>query len=419
MHGLPESMQHHRVQAHPSASVVRGTVRWSPGKSLWFTGMGLIAVVGGAATFSWTAVAVFLIATGTVLLLGHSLGSHRKMIHDSFGCPRWLERTLVWLGVQVGLAGPIGLLRQHELRDFAQRLPHCHPYLRHGSGFWTDAWWQLHCELELDAPPDIAVEARIADDPFYRWLERTWRWQQLPLAVLLLAIGGWSFVVWGVCARITAGVFGHWLIGYFAHNHGPMHHVVDGAAVQGHNIRWTSLLTMGESWHNNHHAFPGSARLGIGPGEWDPGWWALVALQKCGLAWNLRTPDQLLPRVELRALDAVGARTGDDQGAVPTWRELWAWSDVRRVPEPLVLRGPSVTVPARAFAWLLGGGGNFTRDRAAQRLSGCLGGFRMSGLPALWLATARRSPLHRYAALAWLPAATGLESLRRFASVPR
>ncbi len=68
-------------------------------------------------------------------------------------------------------------------------------------------------------------------------LERTWMLQQLPIALLLYGLGGWSFVFWGTCARVTAGVFGHWLIGYFAHNHGGMHYEVQGAAVQGHNIR--------------------------------------------------------------------------------------------------------------------------------------------------------------------------------------
>jgi stearoyl-CoA desaturase (delta-9 desaturase) len=274
-------------------------VRWAPAKSLWFTTMALAAVIGGALTFSWSAFALFIVSTGIVLLFGHSLGSHRKLIHDSFQCPRWLERVLVYLGVQVGLAGPIGLLRQHELRDYAQRLPDCHAYLRHGSGPWVDAWWQLHCDLHLKRPPDVRLEPRIANDPFYLFLERTWMWQQLPVAVVFYAWGGWSFVIFGVCARVTAGVFGHWLIGYFAHNHGQMHHEVRGAAVQGRNIRWTSLLTMGESWHNNHHAFPGSARLGLHANEWDPGWWALLALRRIGWVWNLRLPEHLAPRTEL------------------------------------------------------------------------------------------------------------------------
>jgi fatty-acid desaturase len=53
-----------------------------------------------------------------------------------------------------------------------------------------------------------------------------------------------------------------------------MRYEVGDAAVQGRNIRFTSLLTVGESWHNDHHAFPGSARLGLFAGEWDPGWWS-------------------------------------------------------------------------------------------------------------------------------------------------
>ncbi len=127
---------------------------------------------------------------------------------------------------------------------------------------------------------------------------------QLPLAVLLYLTGGWAFVMWGVCARITAAITGHWLIGHFAHNHGGMHHVVDGAAVQGHNVRFASLLTMGESWHNNHHAFPGSAKLGLHTGEWDPGWWVLLGLEKLGMVWRCRLPEDLPARAVLRRIGA-------------------------------------------------------------------------------------------------------------------
>ena len=305
MPSIPDSLKQHRVSSADPAGVIKGTVRYAPLKSAWFTGMAGAALIGGIATFTWAAFALFLAATGFVLLFGHSLGSHRKLIHDSFQCPKWLEYALVYCGVQVGLAGPLGLLRQHELRDYAQRMPDCHDYLRHGGGFWRDGWWQIHCDLALDTPPDIRLEPAIEQDRFYRFLERTWMLQQLPPALLLFAAGGWGFVVWGVCARITAGIFGHWLIGYFAHNHGPMHAEVSGAAVQGHNIRFVSLLTMGECWHNNHHAYPGSACLGLHAGEWDPGWWALLALRRAGLAWDLRLPHDLPPRPELRKLDAL------------------------------------------------------------------------------------------------------------------
>lgn len=293
------SLHGHRVLAVNVDSVCTGRVRYSPLKSLWFLVMLAGAVMGGALTFSWEALGLFVCSTAFVLLFGHSLGSHRKLVHDSFQCPRWLEYTLVYCGVQVGLAGPIGLLRQHELRDYAQRLPQCHDYLRHGSSWWRDAWWQLNCDLVLDRSPDIRIEPRISQNRFYRALEATWMVQHVPWAILFFSLGGWGFVFWGVCARVSAGVIGHWLIGFLAHNHGAVHWEVRGAAVQGRNVRLTSLLTMGECWHNNHHAFPGSARLGLAPGEWDPGWWVLQGLSRLGLVWQLRLPADLPARSEV------------------------------------------------------------------------------------------------------------------------
>ncbi|TAG64743.1 MAG: acyl-CoA desaturase [Burkholderiales bacterium] len=290
---------HHRVDAEAD-QLIGGVVRYSPIKSLWFTSMLAGSLIAATLFFSWSGVTLFVLSTAFVLLFGHSLGSHRKFIHDSFSCPRWLEYCLVYFGTLVGLAGPIGLLRQHELRDFAQRLPDCHPYLRHGSGFVKDAWHQLHCELRFTSPPQINIESS-RQSPFYRWLEATWMLQQLPIACIFFVLGGWSWVLWGVCARVTAGVFGHWLIGYFAHNHGAMNHHVMGAAVQGRNIPWTSLITMGESWHNNHHAYPGSARLGLNATEWDPGWWVLCIFARLGLVRDIVLPADLPPRPELRA----------------------------------------------------------------------------------------------------------------------
>lgn len=289
----PMSEGAHRVRASSECDVVSGDVAWEPVRSIWIMLHALGAVVGGALTFSWPAFAIFLVSTSAVLLLGHSLGMHRKLIHGAFDCPKSLEYFLVYCGVLVGLAGPLGLLRTHDLRDHAQRQRDCHAFLGHRERWWIDAWWQLHCELHLQRPPPIAIEARIADDPVYRFLQRTWMLQQLPWAVLLFGLGGWGFVFWGVCARVCACVVGHWAIGYLAHNRGGMHREVRGACVQGYNVRCASLLTMGESWHNNHHAFPCSAKLGLHPGEWDPGWWCLCALRAFGLAWNLRVPDDL------------------------------------------------------------------------------------------------------------------------------
>ena len=417
----PSSLINHRVRTANARSVIDGRVRYAPAKSAWLSFMVLGATIGGALTFRWSAVLVFIATTATVLLLGHSLGSHRKLIHDSFQCPRWLEYLLVYCGVQVGLAGPLGLLRQHELRDYAQRLPDCHPYLRHGSSFWKDGWWQLHCDLFLDDPPPIAIERRIASDRFYRFLEQTWQLQQLLPAVFLYAWGGWAFVAWGVCGRVSAGVLGHWLIGYWAHNSGARHYDVAGAAVQGRNIRGTSLLTMGESWHNNHHAFPGSARLGLYAGEWDPGWWMLMVFRRLGLVWDLRLPQDLPARPELLPLDVVGAsalpaRRAVSPAATPT-RLTDIAKECLRGPRQsrtrrLRLEGPAATLSVRLTRAIVGRGVAFAARPALSRLTLATSGVPVFGLPALCIAFSSRGAFCAVLGVGLAPFAVAVERLR-------
>ena len=281
---------------------VNGTVRWKPAKSLWIGAMSAAALIGGPLTVTSSAVAVFLGTTAVTICLGHSLGMHRRLIHRAYDCPLWLERLFVYLGVAVGMAGPFGMIRQHDIRDWAQRKAGCHPYLAHRAGFWRDAWWQLHCELRLSQPPRLILEQRVAHDGWYRFLERSWMLQQLPWAVLFFWLGGLPWLVWGIAARVAASVTGHWLVGHFAHNQGPRTWHIEGAGVQGHNVPYCGLLTMGEAWHNNHHAFPASARLGLTDDEWDPGWWVLSGLEALGLVWNIKTPELLPERPNLKRL---------------------------------------------------------------------------------------------------------------------
>ncbi|WP_395644922.1 acyl-CoA desaturase [Terricaulis sp.] len=311
-----------RIIADAATDPVAGRVRWKPVKSIWIGSMTLTALIAGPLTFTWDALLVFLIGCGVTLCAGHSVGMHRRLIHNSFECPLWLEYVMVYAGVLVGMAGPFGLMHQHDLRDWAQRQPNCHDYLKHGRGIWRDAWWQLHCDLELERAPRFQPEPRIADDRVYAWMERTWMWQQLPLALILFAFGGWSWVVWGVAARVATCVTGHWLIGYFAHNEGPMRWRVEGAGVQGHDVPIAALLSMGESWHNNHHAYPGSARIGLNDDQPDPGWWFVCALERLGLARNIQTPAVMPARKAL-------VRVSNDDGGCPACRLSLRWWKAR------------------------------------------------------------------------------------------
>jgi fatty-acid desaturase len=287
-----------RVQSN-GADATAGRVAWSPAKSFWNGALLLGSLLFAPATASVESVLVFAALTYITLLLGHSVGMHRRLIHQSFDCPKWLERVLVYLGVIVGMAGPIGILRIHDIRDWAQREPRCHDFFAHRKPLWLDALWQLTCRFEFERAPTFIIEPEVSADPWYRWLERTWMLQQIPIAAVLFAIGGWGWVVWGVFVRVSVSVTGHWVVTYLTHNPGPGVWRVPDAGVQASNLAGYGLITMGECWHNNHHAFPESARMGLNKGEGDPGWWAINLLRRAGLITRVGLPRDETMREDL------------------------------------------------------------------------------------------------------------------------
>jgi sn-1 stearoyl-lipid 9-desaturase len=282
-----------RVFNAAGANAIAGEVRWKASKSIWITTMTLGALILGPLTFTPGAFAVFFITYLAGLCLGQTLGMHRLLIHRSFECPLWLERLLVYLGTIAGVQGPLSWIRNHDLRDWAQSQPECHPYLSQQGPIGRDYYWQTHCQLILEKPPQLIYEPRVANDPFYRFIERYFYLNQVPVALLLYALGGWPWVVWGMCARVAATVTGTWNMLYWAHNDGVQNWLVKGAGIQGYNVPYSSWLSMGEAWHNNHHAYPLSARFGMKEGEDDPGWLMLKVLFKLGLVRDLQTPDTL------------------------------------------------------------------------------------------------------------------------------
>jgi stearoyl-CoA desaturase (delta-9 desaturase) len=294
-----------RVKPGRTTSAVEGRVVWAPAKSIWYLSMFAGGLTGTVIYWSWSAVILLLILTFLTLCLGHSVGMHRLLIHRSFETPLWLEHLLVYLGTLVGMAGPAGMFRIHEIRDWQQNQRDCHSFAKHDAGFWKDAFWQMHCEQILTRPPELHIEPRVLNDSFYRWLEVTWRWQQLPLALALYAIGGLGFVLWGVCLRVAISLTGHWCVVHFAHTRGERPYVLENIAVDGRNLRGLGLITFGECWHNNHHAFPRSARMGHRAGEMDPGWLVIRVLMKAGLAWNVTVPGGRSCRAGARYIKAA------------------------------------------------------------------------------------------------------------------
>jgi stearoyl-CoA desaturase (delta-9 desaturase) len=270
-----------------------GTVRIDWPKALW-NGAMIAGTIAALAVATWQSVLLFLVLTYATLLVGHSVGMHRMMIHRTFKAKPWLARTLIYLGTLVGVSGPSGIIRIHDTRDWAQREAECHDFFAHRAGFWQDLAWNLFYRFDFARPPRVTIEPGLADDPFYRWLDATWRWQQVPLAVLLYLWGGWPFILWGVCVRVLVSTAGHWSVTYFCHNPHLSPHpgrwLVKDAGIQAANLPGLGLLTYGECWHNNHHAFPESARIGLEPGQTDPGWWVIRGLERLGWVYDVGAP---------------------------------------------------------------------------------------------------------------------------------
>ena len=290
-----------RVDA-TGADACAGRVRLDPPKALW---NGAMLAGTALAPFHATvsAVALFLTLTYLTLLLGHSVGMHRLMIHRAFRTGQPLRRALVFLGVLVGMGGPSAIIRIHDTRDWAQRLPECHDYFSHRLGFLRDVAWQLFCRFDFDRPPSLRIEPDIADDPFMRFMDRHWRLVQLALAAFLFAIGGLPWVLWGVCLRVAVSTVGHWSVTHICHNPGPGRWHVHGAGVQASDLSgWaamTGVLTHGECWHSNHHAFPESARVGLEPGQIDPAARVIETLERLDWVWDVGRPRSETARTDL------------------------------------------------------------------------------------------------------------------------
>lgn len=283
-------------------SPVHGRIVWDKARSMWNAFIFLSALTLAPVYVSWSAVLVFLILSAITLCSGHSVGFHRRLIHRSFKCSKWLERVLVWMGTVVGIGGPLWTIRTHDTRDWSQRQPQCHDFLAHRQGLLKDAWYNLHCRLVLEHAPRFDPGPGIADDKFYLFLERTWMLQQLPIGIVLYIGGGMPWLVWGVFVRVAACTTMHWFISYFAHTQGPQSWLVDGAGVQAHDVPLAAIPTFGESWHNNHHAFPASAKHGLYPRQIDLGWQFVRLLEMLGLAWDVQVPSNLPPRHGITAL---------------------------------------------------------------------------------------------------------------------
>ncbi|MCX7594329.1 MAG: acyl-CoA desaturase [Fischerella sp.] len=236
--------------------------------------------------FNWKAVGVCLFLHWVTGGLGITLGYHRLVTHRSFQTPKWLEYFLVLCGTLACQGGPIewvGMHRMHHLYSDQELDPH-----DSNRGFWWShmGWMFYHSPLQPEIP---RFTKDIGDDPVYQFFQNNLVWLQVALGLVLLLLGGWSFVVWGVFVRLVLVWHCTWFVNSATHKFG--YRTYD-AGDRSTNCWWVALLTYGEGWHNNHHAFQYSARHGLQWWEIDLTWMTIQLLQTLGLATNVKLADK-------------------------------------------------------------------------------------------------------------------------------
>lgn len=267
------------------ASSTKPALKWSNILPLAGLHLGaLLAFIPG--NTNWNAVGVALFLYWVTGGLGITLGFHRLVTHRSFQTPKWLEYFLVFCGTLSLQGGPldwIGMHRIHHLHSDQSADPH-----DSNQGFWwSHLGWMLHHAPAQDDVPRFTKD--ISDDPVYQFLQNNMVYIQVALGAVLLLLGGWSFVIWGIFVRVVLVYHCTWLVNSATHKFGYRTHESGDSST---NCWWVALLVFGEGWHNNHHAYQYSARHGLQWWEFDLTWMTIQLLRSLGLAWNVKLVDK-------------------------------------------------------------------------------------------------------------------------------
>ena len=272
-----------------------------------FPFIGFIAVIAMSWAYGfmgWTWLSMLIggwILTG----LGITVGFHRLLTHRSFETYPWIRGLFAALGAMAIEGSPLvwtAVHRRHHEKSDHEGDPHS-PYL-HGKGLWnrikgfcyahlgwlfTSYWSSPYMEKYV---PDLARD---------KWLQFIDKYYLLFVGASLAiptAIG-WAItgtgsgalmgLVWGGLARIFITHHITWSINSVCHTFGQKMFTTDD---HSRNNAVCGLLGLGEGWHNNHHAFPTSARHGLAWWQFDLSWVVISTLKLTGLAWNIRLPSE-------------------------------------------------------------------------------------------------------------------------------
>ncbi len=238
--------------------------------------------------FSWVNLLAAAITWWISGSLGIGLGYHRMLTHRGFKTSKPVEYFLAICGTLALQSGPISWVTTHRLHHaFTDKDKD--PHSPRDGIFWAHMGWlmvgngQVHSvETHERYSPDLYK------DSFLRFLDKYYWVTSVAVGVILFAIGGWSMVLWGIFFRTVWGWHSTWLVNSATHLWGTQRFESNDDSTNNGLI---AALTFGEGWHNNHHAYPRSARHGLSKSEIDINWIEISALNKVGLIWDVYAVD--------------------------------------------------------------------------------------------------------------------------------
>ena len=247
----------------------------------------------------WSDVAVFLIMY-LVTGLGVTVGFHRHLTHRAFKAKPWVHGGLAIMG-SMAIEGPVTAWvadhRKHHAFADKEGDPHS-PHVGHEGGVRGALTGLFHAHVGwLFIHTHRGAKARYAPDlqkdPVIRWVDKTfllWVVVGLVLAFALgYAIGGTltaalTGLLWGGGVRMLVVHHVTYSINSLCHFFGEKRYPTDD---HSRNLLWLAVPTLGESWHNNHHAFPTSAAHGLRKRDIDPSAAVIRVMERLGLVWDV------------------------------------------------------------------------------------------------------------------------------------
>jgi stearoyl-CoA desaturase (Delta-9 desaturase) len=283
-------------------ATVVSSATWSP--TMLFHIAALVAIHVGAVIAFVRGPSARLVALAAITYLVRMFAItavyHRYFSHRSFKTSRLFQLVLAFLGTTAVQKGPLwwaAAHRAHHKHSDTERDLHS-PVRR---GFWYShlGWWlgNDHVRTQVELVPDLAGY------PELRWLDRYHVVGSAALIAVVTLAFGFDGFLWGYVVSTCVLMHATFTINSLAHVWGSRRYATKDTS---RNNALLALLTLGEGWHNNHHHYMSSANQGFFWWEIDVSYYALRALEKLGLVWDLRRPPERVLRKDLVA--EVGER---------------------------------------------------------------------------------------------------------------